>query len=209
MNTRAIALTCALSAAACAGSETRPAQDPAWTNSNTTTTAATTPPTTARSPSTSASTDYASPNPVAPVGAMSSTSTTSAPQPMPMPYTSTPAATPTPATSPVVANNPGVANHTNNADNTKINDRDRHDALTPMAQGNSGAEIKITATIRKGMMSDKTLSFAAKNVKVITVGTKVTLRGPVKSEQERATVEALARQTAGVTEVDNQLEVKN
>src|SRR6185437_11697650 len=93
------------------------------------------------------------------------------------------AATPTsPAVvrnNPTVVNNPGVADQTKNADNTKINDRDRHGALTPMDQGNSGAETKITATIRKSMMSDKTLSFGAKNVKVITVGSKVTLRGPV------------------------------
>ena len=40
------------------------------------------------------------------------------------------------------------------------------------------------------------------------VGTKVTLRGPVKTEQERSAIELRARQTAGVTDVDNQIEVK-
>jgi hyperosmotically inducible protein len=58
-------------------------------------------------------------------------------------------------------------------------------------------------------MSDKSLSFTAKNVKVITVGSKVTLRGPVKSDQEKAAIENAARQATGVTEVDDQLEVKN
>jgi osmotically-inducible protein OsmY len=77
-----------------------------------------------------------------------------------------------------------------------------------MDQGNSGTETKITAAVRQAMMSDKSLSFTAKNVKVITVGSRVTLRGPVKSEQERASIEALAKRTAGVSEVDNQLEVK-
>jgi osmotically-inducible protein OsmY len=77
-----------------------------------------------------------------------------------------------------------------------------------MDQGNSGSETKISAGIRRGIMGDKTLSFTAKNVKVITVGTKVTLRGPVKTEQEKAAIEALAKQAAGVSEVDNQLEVK-
>jgi osmotically-inducible protein OsmY len=57
-------------------------------------------------------------------------------------------------------------------------------------------------------MGDRNLSFTAKNVKVITVGTKVTLRGPVKSDQERAAIETLAKQTTGVSKVDNQLEVK-
>lgn len=77
-----------------------------------------------------------------------------------------------------------------------------------MDQGSSSAETKITAAIRKGIMADSTLSFTAKNVKVITVGTKVTLRGPVNNAQERAAIAALATQAAGVTAVDNQLEVK-
>jgi len=114
----------------------------------------------------------------------------------------------TSSTGPTVANNPGIADQTKNADNTKINERDRRGALTPMDQGNSGSEVDITAAIRKAMMGDKTLSFTAKNVKVITIGNRVTLRGPVKSDQEKASVEALARQTPGVGEVDNQLEVK-
>jgi len=107
-----------------------------------------------------------------------------------------------------VLNDPGVADHSMNADNTKINDRDRHGTLTPMDQGNSGSETKITARIRKGIMSDSSLSFTARNVKVITVGSKVTLRGPVNSEPEKASIAALAKQTPGVSEVDNQLEVK-
>jgi hyperosmotically inducible periplasmic protein len=107
-----------------------------------------------------------------------------------------------------VVNNPGGADQTKNADNTKINDRDRHGALTPMNQGNSVAETKITAAIRRGIMSDKTLSFTAKNVKVITIGNRVTLRGPVKSDQEKVAIEVLAKQTDGVSEVDDQLEVK-
>jgi len=101
-----------------------------------------------------------------------------------------------------------VADQTKNADNTKINDRDRHGAPTPMNQGNSSDEVKITAAIRKGVMGDKSLSFTAKNVKIITVGSKVTLRGPVNNDQEKAAIEARAKQTPGVTEVDNQIEVK-
>lgn len=107
------------------------------------------------------------------------------------------------------ATSPGTPDHTKNVDNTKVNERDRGDAtLTPMDQGNSGSETQITAAIRRGIMGDNNLSFTAKNVKVITVGTKVTLRGPVKSNQEKAVIEALAKQTAGVREIDNQLEVK-
>jgi BON domain len=55
---------------------------------------------------------------------------------------------------------------------------------------------------------DTVADVPANNVKIITNGAKVVLRGPVKSAQERASIEAKARATAGVTDVDNQLEVK-
>lgn len=104
-------------------------------------------------------------------------------------------------------NNPGVANGTKDADNTKINDRDRHGAVTPTDQG-GGKDRDITAAIRRAVVGDGALSFTAKNVKIITVGGKVTLRGPVKSDAEKTAIEAKAKAAAGVTEVDNQLEVK-
>lgn len=104
-------------------------------------------------------------------------------------------------------NNPGVANGTKDADNTKINDRDRHGALTPIDQG-GGKDRDITAAIRRAVVADGALSFTAKNVKIITVGGKVTLRGPVKSDAEKTAIESKAKAATGVTEVDNQLEVK-
>ena len=103
----------------------------------------------------------------------------------------------------------GGAERTREADNTGLNERDRRDTTTPMDQGSSAAETDITASIRKGIMADEKLSFMGKNVKVITVGDKVTLRGPVESAQARVAIAALASRTAGVREVDNQLEVKN
>jgi hyperosmotically inducible protein len=106
-----------------------------------------------------------------------------------------------------VVNDPGVADQTKDANNTKINDRDRHGALTPMDQG-GGKDRDITAAIRRSVVADKGLSFGAKNVKIITVAGKVTLRGAVKSDDEKSSIEAKAKSTAGVSEVDNQLEVK-
>ena len=107
-----------------------------------------------------------------------------------------------------VNDNAGVANGTKNADNTKVNERDRPaGALTPMDQG-GGNDRDITAAIRRSVVGDKALSFNAKNVKIITVGGKVTLRGPVKSDDEKAAIESKAKSTAGVSAVDNQLEVK-
>jgi len=78
-----------------------------------------------------------------------------------------------------------------------------------MDQGNSAAETKITANIRKEIMGDNAVSFTAKNVQIITVGTKVTLRGPVKNGTERTAIEGIAKHTAGVSDVDNQLEIVN
>jgi len=94
------------------------------------------------------------------------------------------------------------------ADNTKVNERDRGNTVTPIDQGNGEEDIQITATIRREMMGDERLSFAAKNVKVITFERKVTLRGPVSSADEKTSVEAIAKKTNGVSVVDNQLEVK-
>lgn len=94
------------------------------------------------------------------------------------------------------------------ADNTKKNERDRNaDTLTPMDQGGSESDRTITQRIRQGVMKDDTLSMSAKNVKIITVDGVVTLRGPVKSEQEKAAIAAMAQKTDNVKRVDNQLEI--
>jgi hyperosmotically inducible protein len=93
-------------------------------------------------------------------------------------------------------------------DNTRVNKRDRSAASpTPMDQGNGSSDLKITQQIRQAVMADGSLSFTAKNVKIITNNGKVTLRGPVKSDQEKQAIETSARKVAG-DNVDNQLEVK-
>lgn len=79
--------------------------------------------------------------------------------------------------------------------------------LTPISQGNSAAETTITARIRRNVMADSSLGFIAKNVMIITVGTKVTLRGSVNSDRERGTIEGYAKYTPGVTDVDDQIQV--
>jgi hyperosmotically inducible protein len=94
------------------------------------------------------------------------------------------------------------------ADNSGVNTRDRDgSSLTPMDQGESEADRTITQQIRQAVMKDGSLSFTAKNVKIITINRKVTLRGAVKSDAERASIEAAARKVAGVTSVENDLEV--
>ncbi len=94
------------------------------------------------------------------------------------------------------------------ADNTKKNDRDRSgEALTPGDQGTSEADRTLTQNIRKAVVKSDALSMTGKNVKIITVDGIVTLRGPVKSEQEKADIGALAQSVQGVTRVDNLLEI--
>jgi osmotically-inducible protein OsmY len=94
------------------------------------------------------------------------------------------------------------------ADNTEKNERDRNGTtLTPLDQSESEADRNITQEIRKQVVADDALSMNAKNVKIITANGVATLRGPVKSEQERASIARIASQVAGVQRVDNQLEI--
>ena len=93
-------------------------------------------------------------------------------------------------------------------DNTGRNVRDRNDATkTAEDQSENEADRTITQNIRKAITSDDSLSTNAKNVKIITNDGTVTLRGPVKNEQEKTAIEAKAKQVAGVKSVDNQLEI--
>jgi osmotically-inducible protein OsmY len=95
------------------------------------------------------------------------------------------------------------------ADNTGRNARDAEGTtLTPMDQGESEADRTITQEIRKAVVSHDSLSTNAKNVKIITQNGVVTLRGPVKSPEEKATIASVAQKTGGVKRVENQLEIE-
>src|ERR671919_762919 len=95
-------------------------------------------------------------------------------------------------------------------DNSGRNVRDRNDATkTAGDQSESEADRTITQNLRKAITDDDSLSTNGKNVKVVTIDGTVTLRGPVKSEKEKADIGAKAKQLAGVKKVDNQLEIAN
>jgi len=94
------------------------------------------------------------------------------------------------------------------ADNTAKNKRDASgETQTSGDQSNSSEDTKITADIRRAVVAEKSLSMTAKNVKIITVNGVVTLRGPVNSAEEKATIAKLAQSAAGKAKIDNQLEV--
>ena len=89
-----------------------------------------------------------------------------------------------------------------------VNVRDRSDAAkTPIDQNENQKDIDITANIRKRVVDTK-MSVNAQNVKIITQSGKVTLRGPVKTEEEKAQIAKMAEEVAGPGNVDNQLEVQ-
>jgi len=95
------------------------------------------------------------------------------------------------------------------ADNSKKNERDRGgQTKTAGDQSNSPEDLKVTQSIRQAVVKDSALSLTAKNVKIITAGGVVTLRGPVNSTEEKAKIEHVAKASAGSMKVDNQLEVK-
>jgi osmotically-inducible protein OsmY len=84
--------------------------------------------------------------------------------------------------------------------------------LTAQDQGTSEADRTITKEIRQSMTSTTTptdLSTSAKNVTIITKDGMVTLKGTVKTEAEKADLEARAKAVSGVKSVDNKLEVKS
>ena len=102
-----------------------------------------------------------------------------------------------------------IAQDTPAADNTKKNQRDRSgDTKTSGDQSNSSQDVKITAAIRRAVVRDHSLSMTAKNVKIITANGMVTLRGPVKSDTEKAKIVELAQSAVGNAKINNQLEVK-
>jgi hyperosmotically inducible protein len=95
------------------------------------------------------------------------------------------------------------------ADNTKVNQRDQNASeSTADQQKDNRSDREITRQIRQAIVKDKSLSTYAHNVKIITQGGQVTLKGPVRSDDEKRTVEAKAAEVAGENKVTDQLDVK-
>ena len=96
-----------------------------------------------------------------------------------------------------------------NADNTARNAGGRHKTeATAEGQSEKVNDRTLTQKIRKAVVGDKALSMTAHNVKIITRDGMVTLRGPVNSAEEKASIEAKAAEIAGKDKVDNKLEIK-
>ena len=100
-------------------------------------------------------------------------------------------------------NEPAVA-----ADNSGINKRDDSVVeLTAQDQSNSSEAIEITRKIRADLNKNDSLSTYAKNVKIITSGKLVVLKGPVRSADEVAIIRKAAVAAAPKYKIQNELEV--
>lgn len=102
----------------------------------------------------------------------------------------------------------GSADRAQPADNTGVNKRDR-EATEPTAdqQKNNRSDLELTRLIRRAVVTDKNLSIYAHNIKIIAQNGTVTLKGPVRSEEEKQLIEKKAVEIAGAAQLRNELEV--
>ena len=93
-------------------------------------------------------------------------------------------------------------------DNTKANQGDANtNAMTADHQRMNPADRDTSKQIRSAIMKDKTLSTYSHNIKIITQNGKVTLKGPVRSDEEKSNIEAKAAAVVGADNVSDLLTV--
>lgn len=92
-------------------------------------------------------------------------------------------------------------------DNTKANKTQKEGATADQGKNNE-SDRTIMQKIRQAVMADKSLSTYAHNVKIISQNGQVTLKGPVRSAEEKTTIEQKAVEVAGAGKVTNELTIK-
>ena len=94
-------------------------------------------------------------------------------------------------------------------DNTQANrPGDSPDATRADQQGQSAKDRELARKIRRAVVTDKSLSTYAHNVKIIARHGVVTLKGPVRSDEEKNTIDARATQIVGASNVKDEMTVK-
>jgi len=94
------------------------------------------------------------------------------------------------------------------SDNSATNKQDRDSSRPTADQAKSNmSDRDMMRHIRRDIVRDKSLSTYGHNVKIIANNGKVTLRGPVRSEEEKRTIEEHARKYAGDGNVTNEVTV--
>ena len=93
-------------------------------------------------------------------------------------------------------------------DNTRVNQADRaKGAVTADQQKENATDRDLAKKIRQSVVGDKSLSTYAHNVKIVAQDGQVTLKGPVRSEAEKASIAAKAAAVAGAGKVINEITV--
>jgi hyperosmotically inducible periplasmic protein len=92
-------------------------------------------------------------------------------------------------------------------DNSKTNQRDRDKATTADKQKMSPEDRELARKIRAAITGAKSLSTYAHNIKILVQGGKVTLKGPVRSDEEKTAVLSKAIGIAGEGNVTDQMDV--
>ena len=103
----------------------------------------------------------------------------------------------------------GIASSQSQADNTRSNKGDADkSAVTADQQKMNASDRALTQNIRKAVMADKSLSTYAHNVKIVSQNGMVTLKGPVRSDDEKRSIVGKAAEAAGGPEkVSDQMSV--
>jgi len=94
------------------------------------------------------------------------------------------------------------------ADNTAKNEI--HNGVNSQSadqQSNAATDVELTRKIRQAVVNDKSLSTYAHNVKIITNNGTVVLKGPVKDNHEKKTIENKAARIAGADKVRSEIEI--
>ena len=95
---------------------------------------------------------------------------------------------------------------TTSPDNSAINQKQGN---TADQQSEASSDRMLTKKIRQAIIADKSLSAYGHNVKIIAKDGSVTLKGPVKSEEEKQSIASKAESIVGSPDkVTNQLMVK-
>lgn len=94
-------------------------------------------------------------------------------------------------------------------DNTKTNQRDRNSGEpTADQQKSNKSDRELTREVRRALVKDKSLSTYAHNIKIVSQDGVVTLKGPVRSQEEKQSVEAKAAEVVGAPDkVKSELDV--
>lgn len=101
----------------------------------------------------------------------------------------------------------GFSSAAQNADNSGANKQPENKMQTADQAKNSKSDLRMMKQIRRAIVKDKSLSTNAHNVKVVAADGKVTLSGPVKSDEEKKTIEQKATEIAGAGNVTNEMTI--